>query len=481
MTVEIRKPILVAGVGLAFALWLWDSLHHSLIEIGEWTTLVTIALGGGFWWYKQLQSRQQVLERVLQPVTPEEIEQVLAAANQIVTEIETEVPQQDILALKQTIIQLPNQLKRQELQIAITGSKNAGKTSLKQALEAQTEANWQKIEWLETEPLLSDTELVEEKAREVALAADLVLFVVAGDLTESQWQILQQLVKSRQRVLLIFNKQDQYSLEERIYIQQQLKQRVVEIIPSSELIAIAASPNPIKVRKQQENGSTQEWLEQQPAEIIDLVTRLTEIVTEEQEQLIATTTWRQATKLKQQAKEILNQIRRDRALPIIEQYQWIAAATAFANPVMALDLLATAAVNTQMMVDLSGVYQQKFSLDQAQNAAGVLGKLMMQLGLVELSTNAIAGLLKTNAWTYVAGSAVQGVSAAYLTRIAGLSLIEYLQEQDVSIDETQGINWEKLTNKLQQVFQQNQRTAFLQGFVKQTLNRFSANLSPSQY
>ncbi|GAB4228799.1 MAG: DUF697 domain-containing protein [Stanieria sp.] len=476
MTVEIRKPILVAGVGLTVGLWLWNSLHHSLVEIGEWATLGTIALGGGFWWYKQNQSHQQISELLLQPLQPEDIEKALAEVNQV-NAIETEAPTLDIVDLKRKINQLPEQLKRQELQFVVTGGKNVGKTSLKQVLENQ--ANEQKIDWVETKALLSDTELLEEEVRAIALAADLVFFVVAGDLTESQWQIVQQLVKSRQRVLLVFNKQDQYALEERIYIQQQIQQRVAKIIPSVDLVAIAAAPNPIKVRQQQEDGSTKEWLETQPPEITDLASRLSTILTDEKEQLIATTTWREAIQLKQQAKDILNQIRRDRSLPIIEQYQWIAAATAFANPLAALDLLATAAVNTQMLVDLSGIYQQKFSLSQAQNAGGILGKLMVQLGLVELSTNAIAGLLKTNAWTYVAGSAVQGVSAAYLTRIAGLSVIEYLQEQEVNLENANGINLEKLTNKLQQVFQQNQRTAFLQNFVKQTVNRLSGELSPS--
>ena len=33
---------------------------------------------------------------------------------------------------------------------------------------------------------------------------------------------------------------------------------------------------------------------------------------------------------------------------MMEKYQWIAAAAAFANPVSSLDLLATAAINAQM-------------------------------------------------------------------------------------------------------------------------------------
>jgi uncharacterized protein (DUF697 family) len=165
-------------------------------------------------------------------------------------------------------------------------------------------------------------------------------------------------------------------------------------------------------------------------------------------------------------------VRRDRALPVIEQYQWIAAAAAFANPVPALDLLATAAISAQIITDLGEIYQQKFSLQQAQAAAKTLGSLMLKLGLVELSTQAVGGILKGNAFTYVAGGAVQGVSAAYLTRLAGLSLIEYFQQEASENSATgQAFNLDRLGQTLQKVFQQNQRSAFLQGFVKQVVGR----------
>lgn len=183
--------------------------------------------------------------------------------------------------------------------------------------------------------------------------------------------------------------------------------------------------------------------------------------------------WREAQDIKQQGKEILNAIRRDRALPMMEKYQWIAAAAAFANPVSSLDLLATAAINAQMVVDLSGIYQQKFTLSQGQAVSGTIGKLMIKLGLVELSTHAISSLLKSNAITYVAGGATQAISAAYLTRVAGLSLIEYFQEQEINSHSDQSFNIEQLSTKIKQVFEQTRRTEILQGFVKQTLPKLS--------
>ncbi|MBC6419935.1 MAG: YcjF family protein, partial [Prochloron sp. SP5CPC1] len=103
---------------------------------------------------------------------------------------------------------------------------------------------------------------------------------------------------------------------------------------------------------------------------------------------------------------------------------------------------------------------------------------MVKLGLVELSTQTIGSILKTNAFSYVAGGAVQGISAAYLTRIAGLSLIEYFQEQEISIEEGKGFNLARMSASLKQVFAQNQRTAFLSSFVKQAVARLSSTSSP---
>ena len=73
--------------------------------------------------------------------------------------------------------------------------------------------------------------------------------------------------------------------------------------------------------------------------------------------------------------------------------------------------------------------------------------------------------------TYVAGGLVQGLSAAYLTRIAGLTLVEYLAAQDlVAPEPARAWNLDLLANTLQKVFQANQRAAY-QTVVKQGIDR----------
>ncbi len=325
--------------------------------------------------------------------------------------------------------------------------------------------------------MFTDLAAYDQTAQNQVFAADAVIFLVNGDLMASQWDVLQHWLRARQRIVLAFNKQDQYQTDQRELILAQLRQHIHPAIAPQDVIAITAAPQAIKVKQIQADGTTTEHFERPEANLQPLTDRIEAVLAGDRQQLIWSTLWRTATLVQHNAKQQLNEHRKQRALPILEKYQWIAAGTAFANPVAALDLLATAAVTGQMIVDVGAVYQQKFSLSQAQTVAAALGKQMVQLGLVELSTQAVGGILKANALTYIAGGAVQGVSAAYLTRIAGLSLMRYFQEQDLLAD-GQGLNLEQLRNTLKTVFEQNQRSQFLQTFTKGAIARLSLQSSP---
>lgn len=144
----------------------------------------------------------------------------------------------------------------------------------------------------------------------------------------------------------------------------------------------------------------------------------------------------------------------------------VAATATFANPVSSLDLLATAAINAQMIVDLSKIYQHPLSLNQAQQISLTLAKVMLKLGIVEISSQTISAILKTNMITFVAGGLIQGISAAYLTRVCALSLIEYYEVADFTVNDN--INISKLKEKIQLIFEQNKENNFLNQFVKKT-------------
>ncbi|HBE18028.1 MAG TPA: hypothetical protein DDW51_10510 [Cyanobacteria bacterium UBA11367] len=470
MAVALEKPILMGGMALSFGLWLMNSFGESVAGLDELGVWGAIALGMGVWLWQRRSPKHLELSSVALPVNRDMVVLAMAQAEVAIAKLEAEVPSLNTIPqLRQRLAQLSLELDRQEVQVAITGGKSVGKTRLVQALVSQSLPQLcQGLSWQETPPLF-----ISDEVQEITPTADLLLFVTTGDLTDTEFQTIQKFKAEHQRFILIFNKHDQYLPPERAIILEQLRQRVAEILTGEDVVGIAAFPAPVKVRQHQVDDSVQEWMEEQKPDLNILIERLSHILSQESQQLVWATTLRKVAALKLEVKSILDRDRRDRALPIIEQYQWIAAAAAFANPVPALDLLATAAISGQLIGDLGAIYQQKFSLSQASSSAKALGNLMLKLGLVELSTQTLGGILKSNALTFVAGGAVQGVSAAYLTRLAGLSLIEYFQEQEI-IDNSSGaqiFNLDRLGKTLQKVFQQNQRMVFLQDFVRQALGR----------
>ena len=472
---KLQRPILVGGLGLSFSLWMLDSWHDSIVQVGELGILTALAVGGGLWLLRKNQPPLgEQLNDIL--VDPRAVVQAIAQTNVIINQIAQESADHPSLAiLRENLAKLPLELARKEITVAVTGGKSVGKSTIIKVLKNTSIFSGMSLHFTETAALFS---ALGENSDVVTLSeiqkSDVVVFLTNGDLTDSEFQVWEQLKTAKQPTLLVFNKQDQYQPSERATVLQSLKQRL-----GVNVVGTAACPVAVKVRKHQEDGSFQEWIEQ-PTPDIQQLTQQLELIGQQGEQLVCNTTHRQVLLLKSQAKNCLNGLRRDRSVPIIEQYQWIAAAATFANPVPGLDLLATAAINAQMVIDLGNIYQQKISWEQGQQVARTMGSLMLKLGLVELSTKAVTSILKTNVATFVAGGMVEGVSAAYLTRVAGLSLIEYFQEQEIALESGDALNLEKLRQVLPTVFQQNQKMAILEAFVKQGVKRLLPEAKPAE-
>lgn len=481
MTVKLWRPFLIGGVSLTLLVWTLETLNHTLGGFGTLMMLLAGGVGVGRWL-----TRSRSLSSSTAPLTPASldrttVEQAITETETVLSQLQTEAstleansgfrpPQQQ---LRSQVAQVIQELDREEIRLVVLGGKATGKTTVTQLLQL----GWlpqltRQVTLQDTPALLEGTEsgmAAEVAAWQVALNSDLALFLIDGDLTEPELQVLRRLVNNRKRTILLLNKQDQYLPVERQTLLQQLHLRTRDISAWVEIVAIAAAPVPIKVRQHQADKSVQEWMEQPRPDLSQLLGCLNRILAQDTQQLVLANCLNQAVTLKTEARTALNGVRRVRAMPVIEQYQWVAAATTFANPFPALDLLATAAINAHMVMELSNLYQQKLTFSQAQTVATNLATLMLKLGLVEFSTQTIGIVLKSNAITYVAGGALQGVSAAYLTRMAGLSLVEYFQAQEKGVTSAT-LQLDQMAKVLRQVFQQNQRITLLQSFVKQVLD-----------
>ena len=482
MGTQLRRSIVWGGLGFLGFAWLFGDITQS---IGEWAP--SIVLGSGLAWLI-LQSQAKTLlglgEVLPKPsaLTVTTVKTALVAAEGAINSLAAEVKDvssdgsaQQLFALRQQINQIVTELHRDEIRLAVMGGKGVGKSTLTQLLQTEwAAAVSQSLSLQDTSELFAVGTGTETAAWQMAKTADLVIFVASGDITASELQALRRLNQTYKRTVLAFNKQDQYLPAEQATILHQLQIRTKGLIAPQDVLAIATDPRPTKVRQHQPDGSVKEWLEQPGPDLQPLTDRLSQILLQEGKQLVLASSFGQAREVQQEAKQALHRVWRDRAMPLIDQAQWIAAGTAFANPFPALDLLATAAINAQMVLDLSQRYQQKFTLDQAKTIATTMAGTMVKLGLVEISTQAISTVLKTNFITFVAGGAIQGVSAAYLTRMAGLTLIEYF-ENDGAVGQ---VRPDLLRKIMQRVFQENQRSTFLQGFVQQAIDRLTPATPP---
>src|ERR671932_2746544 len=231
MSVNWRQPILVGGVGLSVSLWLLQSFHDSVGQLGEFGMLGAVALGAGLWLFGKKTSKNLDLSLTVAPVDREAVEKAIAKAETLIKLLETEAENHASLPqLRQRLTQLTPELERQEVQLSVTGGKGVGKTKLVQVLESSwLPQQQQRLSVKETPALFVVTDphiKAETVAREMALSSDLVLFVTAGDLTDTEFQTLQQLKAANQRIMLLLNKQDQFLPTERATVLQQLRQRM---------------------------------------------------------------------------------------------------------------------------------------------------------------------------------------------------------------------------------------------------------------
>jgi uncharacterized protein (DUF697 family) len=305
------------------------------------------------------------------------------------------------------------------------------------------------------------------------LRADLVLFITQGDLTQSELNRIQALKAQHQPVIVILNKMDQFRAAELEGLTQKLTQVLDHTVDAADCLALAAAPQTITVRRHQEDGTVQERQEQPAPQLESLTQRFAQRLTPEgRQQLVLQQVYTEAMQLRETGLRSLNAIRRQRALPLVEKYQWLSASAAFASPLPSTDMIAAAAITGKLVTDLGEIYDHRFSLSEAQNIAAILTNALLKLGLVELSSQLFGVALKSHAATYVAGGLIQGLSVAYLTHIAGLSLIEHFEAIALHGEASESqFSLQKMKQIVERVFADNQRVDFLKGLVGQGMSR----------
>jgi len=321
----------------------------------------------------------------------------------------------------------------------------------KQEEQEDAEKNALKIELIDTPGLDEiEGEAREEMAQEIAQQADLILFVVSGDVTKTEYLALQQLYATRKPLLLVFNKVDLYPDADRTTVANNLQSLWQQAEQSADLpqgarlvddiVMISAEPAPMQVRTEWPDGRiTDEW-ESPPAHIAPLKTALLNIIEEEGSTLVALNALRQAGIIEDKLSKTTAELNQGKADELIWQYaKYKAIAVAF-NPVAILDILGGVSSDIVMIRTLSKLYGFPMTSFEAsrlwRSIIGSSGTLLLS----EFGTGLILGFGKSGAavWSafesfsgftaYASAMTAQAGAAGYGTYAVGQAAKVYLQQ-----------------------------------------------------
>lgn len=488
-----RLLTLLIGLSVIFGLviWLIDALSRLTWQLGYYgflgnvlvlliVALLAVLVGAFvyyFFWLPYTSTNKSTRPPKVPVAKTEAAGETLKAVRRQVHQIQDEVARQALLNRSRSI---EAGFSRNEIQVVVFGTGSAGKTSLVNGLLGQIvgqvdapmgtttvgETYTLTLRGVNRLILITDTPGIletggtgtqrEHLARQLATEADLLLFVVDNDLRQSEYVPLCRLVEMGKRSLIVLNKSDLYPKADCEAILAKLRGRLRGTISAEDICCVSANPRTIQL----DNGQS---YRPQP-DLNHLVCRMAAVLRAEGENLVADNILLQSQQLGATARHLIDTQRRQQANKIVERFQWIGAGAIAVTPLPVLDLLAAAAVNAQMVVEIGRVYGCDINLDRGRELALSLAKTLASLGIVKGVVQLVTTALQLNLTTVLLGKAIQGVTAAYLTRIAGKSFIEYFrQDQD----------WGDggITEVVQQQFQLNRRDEFVKSFIQQAISK----------
>ncbi|MBD2412724.1 GTP-binding protein [Nostoc calcicola FACHB-389] len=345
-----------------------------------------------------------------------------------------------------------SKLDRMVVQIAAFGMVGRGKSSLLNALVGETVFETgplhgvtraaQRVNWSISEEVVGETqralrvtlpgigqsqvELIDTPgldevdgatraalAEQIAKQADLILFVISGDMTKIEHIALSQLREAGKPIILVFNKVDQYPEADRMAIYHKIRdERVRELLTPLEIVMSAASPL-LKTAVFRPDGTRGIQLRPGNAQVEELKLKILEILHREGKALVALNTMLYADTVNEQLIERKLMIREENANQLIWRAVMAKAVAIALNPVTVVDILSSVVIDIALILGLSKLYG--FSMTEA-GAVQLLQKIALSMGGIgasELLANLGLSGLKT----------LLGISA---TATAGIALAPYI-------------------------------------------------------
>ena len=417
------------------------------------TIIITLTLIGGLVYYKKIEWLQNIINPILKNKSENKLLDLsitskkkaagksLESIENLITLINDKVKAK---VLKEEKNRVSLELERGDIILVVFGIGSSGKTSLIRALlkrivgdvspemgSTKTKESFRlKLKGLARGIRIIDTPGILEAGKEgrereksaliQARKADLMLVVIEGDLRSAETKTIRNLSNLGKRLLIILNKIDLRGENEEKRLLHVLNSRCNDFIDQEDIICTSASPQTIALPGKKPY--------QPDPEINNLIRRLATILHEEGEELIADNILLQCSNLGKEGKRLLVKQRNKSARKCIDKYGWISSGVLILTPLPVIDMLAAAAVNAQMVIEIAKIYGVEITNESAKNLAISVGKILAAMGLVKGGVSLISSTLSLSLPTLVVNKVIQGVSVSWLTRIAGASFITYFQQ-----------------------------------------------------
>ncbi len=340
-------------------------------------------------------------------------------------------------------------LEHGHLHIAVFGRVSTGKSSLLNALvgrqaftvsplHGETRQSsmqpWQEVEaggvFLIDTPGLDEAggEEREQLAKEVAGRSDLVIFVLDGDITDTELASLKTLLGQGRPVVVALNKADLFTAEERETLLVAVRAKTAGLVDPRFVFATAAEPRPQVVVEIDTEGREAQSERPRTPDIETLRLRLWEIVEAEGKTLAALNASMFAADLSDQVGRRILAARREIGERVVRTYCIGKGVAVAFNPVPVADLLAAAIVDVGMVVHLSRVY----GLPLSRKEAGSLVRIIVAEAAALMGTvwalHFVSSALKvgTAGLSTLVTAGAQGAIAYYSTYVVGRVAGEYL-------------------------------------------------------
>jgi GTPase len=289
-----------------------------------------------------------------------------------------------------------------------------------------------------------DGETREALAHQVARQADLILFIIAGDMSKVEFDALSQLRDVGKPMLLVFNKIDQYPDTDRQAIYCKIRdERVKQLLSPDEIVMVAASPLVAQAVRRADGGMSVQRRPGKP-QIEELKLKILEILHREGKSLVALNSMLYADDVNERLVSRKMAIREESANQIVWKATMTKAVAIALNPLTVVDILTATIIDVVMILTLSRLYG--ISMTQ-QGALGVLQKIVLGMGgigaselLVNLGLGSLKSLLGFSAPATGGISLAPYVSVA-LTQAGVAGVSSYAIGQVTKIYLANGASW----------------------------------------